>query len=352
MEKTAHRKILLINLAGVGDLLLSQPAVRALREAYPQSKICLLTSSKAGDMRDDFLFLDHWVTADVEYRGGLSGGRWLPLVRRVWQLRRERFDLAMNMRTLYSAAGSRKMQWLLRAIAARATAGRNTNGWGPYFTVSIPEPLQGQKYEMEYDIELVQLLGVPVADRTVTFSLPPQAVSRMQELLARERVGATDLLIGIHPGGMPSRRWPAERFSRLIDMLAQRYHAAFVLTGSSQEASLCSRIGALARARVVSTAGRLSLRELGALIRRCNVFVSNDTGPMHIAAVLQTPLVALFGPGDITRFDPRAISHLARVLYHPVACAPCEKAFCADGRCMSAISVEEAMAQVTQVLGQ
>ena len=346
----SYKKILVVNLAGVGDMLLCQPALRALRAAYPASQIWLLTSAKVRELQPDFMFFDKWLTINIDYGRLIQQGQWLVLARLIWRLRREQFDLAINMRTLVSAASSRKIKWLFRAINATSTAGRNTNGWGAFFTLSIPETLQGEKYEREYDIELAELLGAVVNDRSIVMTLRPNHISRVQELLISEGLSPGDMLVGIHPGGMPSRRWPAERFSRLIDRLYETYHCRVILTGSAGEAGLCTRISGRAHTKVVSVAGKISLYELGALVRRCRLFVSNDTGPMHIAAVLQTPLVALFGPGDITRFDPRVIFPRAQVVYQRAPCAPCEKPSCPDGRCMAAISVEAVYERVRQVL--
>jgi ADP-heptose:LPS heptosyltransferase len=165
----------------------------------------------------------------------------------------------------------------------------------------------------------------------------------INKILEKEGLTKETALIGIHPGGMPSRRWPVESFCGIIEDISKRISCKFVITGGKGEQNLGQRLMRINNARIINFIDKLNLKELCALIKRCKLFITNDTGPMHIAAILKTPLVAIFGPGDIVRFDPRNISDKAEVLYQKADCAPCEKVVCKDLRCLTVITPKEAI---------
>jgi heptosyltransferase-2 len=194
---------------------------------------------------------------------------------------------------------------------------------------------------MEYDIDTVMALGADVIDRSIKFYLPEIAVNKVSALLEEKGISKDTMLIGIHPGGMQSRRWPVENFNSLIIELSKHLKCEFVITAKQDESHiadiLCRNLGA----KVVSTAGKLSIKEMAAVIKRCSLFISNDTGPMHIAAILGVPLVAIFGPGQLECFDPRKISDKAHVLYKKVDCAPCNDPVCRSMKCLKIITPQE-----------
>jgi len=256
------------------------------------------------------------------------------------KLRRKHFDLAINMRTLVTRSGARKIRLLLNIINARKTAGRDTDGRGSFLDTRIPETFPGKKYEMEYDIDTVNALGAEVKDKNIDFNIDEESINKVDKVLEKEGVSEDDTLIGIHLGGMPSRRWPIDNFSKVIDDINKRISCKFVITGGVDEIN----------AKIIDLVGKLTIRELGALIKECNLFITNDTGPMHVAAILRIPLVAIFGPGDITRFDPRNISDKAIVLYKKVDCAPCEKVECEDLKCLKIILPEEVKEAIGKLL--
>ncbi|MBI4845524.1 MAG: glycosyltransferase family 9 protein, partial [Candidatus Omnitrophica bacterium] len=128
---------------------------------------------------------------------------------------------------------------------------------------------------------------------------------------------------------------------KVIKGISAKIKARFVITGSHDEQNLANELIGLTGPEVISLSGKLNFKELGALIKRVNLFISNDTGPMHIAAILKTPLVAIFGPGDVTRFDPQNITDKVRVLYEGVNCAPCEKVECNNMKCLGLIKPEQ-----------
>jgi heptosyltransferase II len=328
-------KILVINLGGIGDLLLSTPALRAIKDAYPAARMTLLIVPRTLEVVKDLPYVDE---VAVFYKEPL---RIFENIRLIMALRSRCFDIAVNMRTLVSRLSAAKMRFLMDVISPRVKAGRDTEGAGRFFDIKIPETYVAKKPEMEYDIDAATALGAVVAGRHIDLKIDEMSLRRAEKMLESHGIGAGDILVGIHPGGMPSRRWPAGNFAGLLRSVGAKVSCKFVITGSKDEACIGNQIINISGTKAVNLAGRLSLKEMAAVIKRCNVFISNDTGPMHIAAVLETPLVAILGPGDITRFDPRIISDRARVVYKKAPCAPCVRYRCNDMQCLKAISEEE-----------
>ena len=347
LDPAQVRSILAVNLGGIGDVLLSTPALRALKGRFHQARLTMLVVPRAAELARSLPFVDDVV--EYPLNAALPGAGKLALL--LVRLRSRRFDLALNMRTLVSRAGAFKIRLLLGALGARVNAGRNTCGWGRFFDVSIHEDLPGQQHEMDYDLDLSRALGCAVPDQVVHMDIPGVAERSAGDFLRRQGAGDGTLLIGLHPGGKPSHRWPQERFIALIDSLHRHVpEAVFVLTADAQEKQLTAAIAARAGGTVIDCAGRFSLAETAALIRRCRVYVTNDTANMHIAASLRVPLVALFGPGYVARFDPRRLDPLAAVMTVSSDCAPCDKSSCRTMDCLKGIAVKDVTDRVIALL--
>jgi heptosyltransferase-2 len=335
------KKILVINLGGVGDFLLSTPALRALRKKFPEAVLALLVTKRIDELAKDISCINEVFAFHVGYGGMMPAGKLFINLITLLKLRLRHFDMAVNMRTLETDKGAENIRRLLGVIRPKKTAGRNTDGRGSFFDISIPETLRGQKHEMEHDLDMAKALGAQRDDETIDLPVDEASHHKVRRLLESEGIDSNTILVGIHPGGMPSRRWPLENFARAIEEIRAKISCRFVITGSGSEAELANRLKAVDPALVADLCGRLTLKELGALISRCHLYISNDTGPMHMAASLKVPLVAIFGPGKMAYFDPRYISEKAVVLFKGAECAPCEKVACDDLKCLKAVMPDE-----------
>ncbi|MBU1086348.1 MAG: glycosyltransferase family 9 protein [Candidatus Omnitrophica bacterium] len=345
-----YKKILIINLAGIGDLLLSIPALKALRSSFPEARIWMLTSSKVYELAQNFEFIDKLVCLDLNYGGIIRRANFWGQIIGLIKLRMEKFDIAINMRTLVSDKSAHKMHALIKFIKPRKAAGRDTEKRGNFFDIKIPETQIGEKYESEYDIDLVEALGAVGVERKINFKVRESDLADIKQKLQEKNIRKDSIIIGIHPGGMPTRRWPIERFCQLIEQVGKTINCYFVITGGYNELSLGQRLVQILPGKTISFVNKLNIKQTAALISRCNVFITNDTGPMHIAAILKTPLIALLGPGDIKRFDPRIIFDQAKVFYNKQECAPCEQVFCDNMKCMKSIDTETVAKTVINLL--
>ncbi|MCX5709035.1 MAG: glycosyltransferase family 9 protein, partial [Candidatus Omnitrophica bacterium] len=337
INKKEIKSILVVNLGGIGDLLLSTPALRALKQHFSGASLYLLVAKRVREAVKDLPYVDKIFILEIGHPwiNGLAN------LRNLVGLRKQKIDLAINMRTLVSDSSALKMKLLMQVINPGIKAGRNTSGRGGFLDIKVPEDDRGKKYEMEYDIDMVSALGAAVIDKQIDFKIDEKSSLEVQELLNQNGIGLNDILIGIHPGGRPSRRWPEENFASTIQRIKDNFAVSFVITGGKDEAGLATRIIAESNVKVLNLTGKLSFAQLGALIKRCDLYITNDTGMLHIAAVLGTPLVAIFGSGHLKRFDPRNISEKSLVLYKKSDCSPCNKFFCPSVKCLKAISVNE-----------
>ncbi|MFH1507777.1 MAG: glycosyltransferase family 9 protein [Candidatus Omnitrophota bacterium] len=329
-------KILVVNLGGIGDVLLSTPALRALKDAYPKAKLDMLVVPRAKEVLKPLGYVDkiHYLYLG----GGLYG--LLVNAANLLMLRKSKFDLAINMRTLVSGFSAFKIGFLLKIIRPRIKAGRDTREMGGFFDLKIPESFFGDKFEMEYDIGLVEELGAKVVSRNIDFVINDSAYLDISRILQTEGVADSDKIIGLHLGGKPSHRWPWQNYPQLISALKEKTGAKFVITAENEDAGKINKIFGNTPG-IINLTGRISFWELGALISRCFLYVTNDTANMHLAAILKTPLVAIFGPGFLKRYDPRCISSSSYVIYNAVDCAPCNKISCSSLKCLKNISAQD-----------
>lgn len=335
----APKKILIVNLGGIGDVLLSTPALRALRKRYPQAYLAFCGVPRVCDFIRHFKIFDV-VMPFLAYEEkarifGIAHAR--ETVRFLRRLRQERYDLAINMRTIVSWLSAVKMALLFFCIRAKCSLGRDTDGRGFFFEKRVLEPTFGNQHEMDYDLQAVALLGADISDESVVLEVPSLSRLKVDSLLEQEGIGKNESFIGIHIGGIATRRWPLAYYAAFIKGLRKETRWPIVVVAGPGEEYLGHRLQELAGDPFVRIRGGLDVFGLAAFIQRCALWVSGDTGPMHIAAVLRVPQVAIFGGGPLARYDPRRISDKAVVFSCYDSCGPCWKLSCYSLKCLKGI---------------
>jgi heptosyltransferase-2 len=335
------KSILVVNLGGVGNLLLSTPALRSLRKLYPDSRISLLTVRRSLDitrvfaeMVDDVLVLKHS----------------LPFA---FSLRKKRFDMVINLRTLAWGLGALKMAILFFAVGAKYKVGRDTQGRGFFLNVKLPEEDNVRMHDVDYNLSLIRMLGGRTENRGISLNILPQAKQYIDELLRENEVASGDILIGINPTATwRSKRWPLENFSEVINGLKAIGSFKFVITGPKEDIPLFNQLKALSKTELINAAGKTDIWQLCALIDRCSLFITNDGGSMHIASILKKPFVAIFGPTDIVRFGAYEPYAQGVILHKKLDCSPCFRKDCASLKCMRSITPREVLDAAVRVLNE
>jgi ADP-heptose:LPS heptosyltransferase len=315
------RRVLLVRLrVGLGDLLASVPALRALRAARPDAEVTMLTWAEAAPVVarmaayvDELLDFPGW--PGVPERPP----RPAELPRFLAEVRRRRFDLAVQMYGGQAAANQ-----VTERLGARRTAGFFTPGqWDADLATHLPYPYRER--EVRRHLDLVGFLGAPPAGEDLEFPLWPQDLEEAEALRRRHRL-VEGGFVCLHPGATAaSRRWPPERFAAVGDALAAR-GLRVVLVGVPGEEPLAGAVAATMAAQAVDLTGRTSLGGFAALLASAAVLVGNESGPAQLAAAVGCPAVAVFMAGDPARWsppDPR---------FRPVSAgAPCQP--CGHQRC-------------------
>ncbi len=349
---SAVRKILLIRLDHIGDLLMTTPAIHALKSRFPESSLSLLASPSslpivAGNPEIDKVFAFRVPWYDGGRAQGFSLRQYLRLLRR---LRRERFDLAIDFR------GDLRVLFLFSFLAG-AKQRLGFANLGGEFLLTRSCPYSEASHFVEANLSLVNCLAGPPAPPAVQYFMKtsPADASHIDMLLSDLGIAASDRIIGIHPAAIPHwklKRWPPERYAALADALVRQEGAKIVLTGGEEDNSELAHVVSLMRERAYMAAGKTSLSQLAELIGRCRLFVSNDTGPMHVALAVRTPLVAIFGPTAPGRSGPFGDPELYRVIQHDVPCRrPCFIKECPRRHeCMNGVAMEEVLQACRELL--
>jgi ADP-heptose:LPS heptosyltransferase len=309
------RRILLLRLERIGDLVMTLAAIDDVAAAAPAAELTLVVGSwNAGLARaiarvSRVELLDAaWLARDG---GGLGPARLLRAAR-AW--RRQRYDVAINFEP------DVRSNLLLAGSGAAWTAGYSSGGGGALLDVAL-----------EYDVRAHtsdnarRLVAAVLGDRKGTgaggLTIPPAEAQAAERRVPR----AGRPVVGIHAsGGRAIKQWPIERFAEIARKLVAEADATIVLTGSAQDRPLVDRVRAgLPEERVVDVAGDADLVSTAAVLQRLDVLVTGDTGPMHLAAAVGTPVVAVFGPSDPARYAPRGPRD--RIVRIDLPCAPCNR---------------------------
>jgi lipopolysaccharide heptosyltransferase II len=343
-------RVLLLRLERIGDLLMTLEAIADARRAWPHAEIDLAVGSWNRELASLIPGVQRVHVADLPWLSrGEQPTSWSHLLDAARRWRAERYDIVVNfepdIRTNFLA-------WLTRAPVR---SGYDTSGGGAFLT-------DGGPYDPSAHVAVnarrlvARASGISEPKTTAAgprLSVPPD---RLQQ--AVERLGSAPRpWIGVHAsGGRESKQWHLERFADVARRLAARTRGTIVLTGSPSDVDLVGRVAdAIGDVRHVSLAGAASLPDLVATIAAFDVLVTGDTGPMHVAGAVETPVVALFGPSDPSRYGPRAgIERILRVQLH---CSPCGQVRLPPERCrghvpdcMDGITVETVVAGALDVL--
>ena len=327
------KKILIVAPNWIGDAVLSLPVVDGCAQFWPKAELTVLARAGVATLfeaRESAVRL-------IGYQRGNGPHRIGNLLGLGWRLRRERFNLALLLPNSLSSA---MVAWL---AGVPERLGYSTDGRGWLLTQRLEDRRKERGlHQVDYYLGLIHSLGAYQVDRIPQLKLRSKITDRAMALMEGLGIDKNDLLIGVHPGAAygETKRWFPERFAAVLERL-HRSGRRFLLLGGTGEEPLAEQISAEMDHPVINLIGKTTVAEVLALIGQCSLFLSNDSGLMHVAAALNIPQVALFGSTDPQKTAP--LNNRA-VVIHPehVGCTPCFKRSCPeDLECMKAITVEE-----------
>jgi len=365
-----QKKILIKGVNWVGDTIMTLPSIEGIRKLFPESRISILVKEQLKGLFEANPHLNGVIT----YRQRKGFAKIFEYARVINRLGKEKFGLCVLFPNSFSSA-------LIAFLAGiKERIGYKTDGRTLLLTGGIkrnPELLK--KNQVEYYLEIVRQLG------EVSVSTVPRLETDKESKLWAEKLLSSQGLkkdvpplgpvppvrfrknlagpvplnpagdrinIGINPGSTygPAKRWLPERFAGVGKRLVSEQKARILLFGQGEEKHLSDFIAGGIGENCLNLAGKTTLARLAALLERCDLLLTNDTGPMHIAAALGVPVVAVFGPTDPRTTAPAGEKHI--IVRKPVACSPCLKRRCpADHQCMKEIGVEDVFNAALKLLG-
>jgi ADP-heptose:LPS heptosyltransferase len=321
----AHpKRILLLRLERIGDLVMALPAIADVRALAPDAEIDLVVGSWNADLAGVISSVTRVETLDAGWLArGDGGDQFLKLVRRAREWRRRRYDLAINFEP------DIRSNYLLSQAGAAWTVGYRSGGGGPLLDLALDYDTRSHTTDNATRLVQAAFQGASQPGDRGPLALPQRSMDEADRLLR----GAGRPLVGVHPSGGPEiKQWDPARFAAVARRLIEERGATIVLTGSSAERALVRDVQAqLPEGGVIDVAGEGNLLDVAAVLQQLDLFITGDTGPMHLAAAVGTPVVAVFGPSDPARYAPRG--PLDRVVRIDLPCAPCNRIRLPPARC-------------------
>lgn len=327
----AARRVLAVRLDNLGDVLLTTPALRAIKRSLPRATLALLASpvgAQAGRLNPELdeviVYQAPWM--DPWHELPQDSGREQAMIAR---LRERRFDGAIVFTSFRQSPLPAAYLCYLADIPLRLAA--SVDGPGSLLTTRHRPP-ERMLHEVERGLDLVGAIGLGTAEPDLVLAVPEAARVALAERLAALGIGRERPLVVVHPGcSMPARTYPWQQYARVVDLLVRQLGATVALTGVEAERDLVERFYAhlapSSREWTHRLAGALPFAEFCALVEAADLVVTNNTGPMHVAAAVKTPVVALFAlTNPPEQWGPWRVPH--RLLFHEVPCRLCYQRIC------------------------
>jgi heptosyltransferase-3 len=345
-----YNTILLIQLGDIGDVILTLPAIRALRENYPQSRLVVCVREKAREIIEDCPWASSVMTVRKERKrlkaAVLDQARWMR------ELRSHRFDLVIDLRTGtrgaiiagLSGAGTR-----IGRFAADGRLWRNR-----VFTHLVTPPDEAFEYAAEHNLNILSPLGLKLPDRALQITIPYHRREAASRLFSSQSIPLSRPLLAFHPFSLwKYKEWQVNSCAELIDDVQLRYDVTVVITGSSEERGRADQVVARCKTKPFNLAGKTSIGELAAVFFTCRGFIGVDTAALHLAAAVGIPTLGIFGPSPAVCWAPRGSRHM--VVSKNMPCVPCRRKGCGDSeisQCLDGLTLKDIHEELFRFIDQ
>ena len=334
-------KILVIKISSIGDVILISASLKALRQKFPKAQIHCLVGKKAMKVLQRCPYLDGVIVFDERDKA------FIPMIQFSQKLRKQRFDTVIDFQN------NRASHWLTFLSFPKDSYGFKKGRRGAAFLskgVVLPKAKIGP---VEHQFQILKELGMTYDPKLMLELWPTEEdQSYAKALLDSEWLGNSQNIIGINLAASEkweTKNWPLDNMARLCDQLAAE-NIRVLITGIDKDMEKARELLRLTKSKPANFVGKTNILQLAALIKHCRVFISPDSAPLHLAAAMQTPFIAFFGPTDSTRHLPPAVNF--RIIEKKPICAPCYSQTCRVGThiCMKDIRPEEVASHVKELL--
>jgi heptosyltransferase-3 len=334
------RNILIIKLRYIGDVLLATPTMRAIKAAWSDVRVTMMVNRGTEDVLSGNPDVDEIVVLD---KGSLAA-QWRLIV----GLRRRGFDTVID---LTDGDRSAFLSWI---SGAPVRIGFNDeHRWRGRCYTQVVHPAPGVQHRIDRDLEALKPMSIQTGSKDPQLWLTPEEENSADQLLDQLGVQRSQSIVILQPGARYwFKAWPPERFAELADHLTSQYGSQVLIGGSYQDIDLAQQIQQMAKSSPVIMAGRTTIKQFAAIAKKSALFVGSDSGAMHIAAAVGTPMVALFGPSNPDEWGPRGGE--VEVIYKGLDCRICFHPTCLRGEqnCMQLITIDEVLMAAARLMGQ
>jgi len=358
-KETPPKRVLVMNIFGIGDVLFTTPMISNLKASYPDLYIGYVCNSRTAAIlernpkinkvftydRDDF--------SEASQRSKIQGVRkWIAFLR---EIKKEGFDTSIDVSL------SDLTNWVTWMAGIKRRIGFKYKSRGFFLNQKFPLKGYEDKHVVEYYLSLLESIGVPTDIKNLELSIDQADMDWADRFIA-EKGGRSNgkPLIGLVPGGGASwgkdaifKRWEPEKYAKLADKLIEKFSAAIILMGDKSELELCEKVSAAMAHQPAMACGETTISQFAALARKCSLMIVNDGGPLHIAVAAGVRTASIFGPVNERVYGPYpAGNHI--VIKKDLACQPCyrrfKKASCDHISCLNQLTVDEVFEKVQGAL--
>ena len=340
-DNSMNEKIVIIDLLYMGDLIFATPFFRQLKKNYPESQIDFIVNSNFYELIEESPYFDNIYPYDKNWS-----------IKKSWKFARElkenNYDLGINIH------GNWRTILLMYLIDADFNIGYGGDGKGLFLDKVIET--DARQHMVQSYLQFLEKMGLHRFDNDqIELFINQKAKKNMKNLL-NEKIGKDNKqrlkrndkrLIALNTGGTwATKRWPKEKFAKLADKLKAKGEEVLFLGGPSDVERVKEIITLMENKEVINVAGKTTLKELAALTEKCDLVISNDSGPIHVSAAVGTSTIAIFGPSDEKKFRPYGSKH--KIVKTDIDCRPCGEHECPLGHhnCMNEIKVNDVIKQI------
>ena len=322
----------------MGDVLMTTPVVRALREHFVKSYIAFLVERSSYHVLTDNPNLDEILVLDRErYRNPFY------VLSILWKIRQRRFDLVFDF------LGNPRSALIAFCSGAPTRVGYDFRV-RRYFYSHIVKRDRQSKYAVDFKMDALEAVGIERKGKGLDFFVPDESRTFAEQFINDMAIGENDLLVAVSPTSRRSyKQWPLDRFAQVADWLIATHGAKILLLWGPGERGIVDEVRSFMRYEPIISPETPSIKELGAVLERCDFLISNDNGTKHIAVALGVPTITIHGPSSPVSWTPSLPEHIA--VQRESGCERCDRRSCSDLKCLDAVSVrdvEEAVMELAE----
>lgn len=346
-------KVLIIKLGAIGDLLMATPAFRAVKKAYPAAHLSILVGKSSKMAVNGNPYIDEFIECDdyIIYKGTLLQ-KLKYIISLVLKIKRKKYDVAFVFHRDW------RFNFFTFLCGIPERVGFDRNGEGRFLTKKVR--ISGIKHNIDQYLEIIRAIGIRDDGKGMDFIISNEAEKAVDEILTKKGLKNGDIKIGVLAGGasnikteMPIKRWPVEDYAELSRKIVADGYKVILLGAESDKFNSEIILRNIING-VIDLTGRTTLEETAAVMKRCKVIVTHDSGPMHLASAMQAPVISIFGPTDPREYYPLNSGSHYFWNAEKIECAPCYKdgrfPDCNDPICIKAVTVEQVYEKLKYII--